>query len=215
MPQGYGPPTDPMAPAYGFPPGSNAAMPPGYGPPQGPGAPQPPGAAMPPGYGAPSGAMPPGYGGPPGGPPAGMGQPGMPGQQAAGLAPPPKPNRTMLYAGIGCLVFVLLAVLGVVASLYWLKAQSKAAVDELQRMQASASAMAGGVAPPTGPGGEPTGECLVAYRCCLAIAAKSPAGAAATQACEVFKTPSYPASVCSTALTGYRKVAEQTGVKCE
>jgi len=146
----------------------------------------------------------------------------MPGQPMPGIANSPKSNnRVFLYAGLGCGALLLLGILGTVASVMWLKSCGNAALDELQRLQASASAMAAGASAPAGSGaqansaGELTGDCVVAYRCCVAIASKSPAGAAATQACEVFKTPAYPGAVCSSALGGYRKVAAQTGVKCD
>jgi hypothetical protein len=185
-------------------------MPPGYG-----GAPPGQGNGMPPGYG---GGMPPGYGGPPGVPPGSNAPQAMPGQYPPGLAQPPKSNRMLLIAGLGCGLFLLLAIAAVVVGVFWLKARGNAAVEELQRLQASASAIPNMPLAPessAASAGALTGDCLVAYRCCQAIASKSPAGAAAIQACEVLKTPGYPVAICSSALAGYRKVAEQTGVKCE
>ncbi len=183
---------------------------------------------MPPGYGgAPpgqqGGGVPPGYGGgAPGAPPGFNAPQAMPGQNPPGLAQPPKSNRMLLIAGLGCGMILLLGIAAAVAGVFWLKAQGNAAIEDLQRLQASASAIPNmplapesSAAATTNPSAALAGDCLVAYRCCLAIAAKSPVGAAATQACEVLKSPGYPVAICSTALTGYRKVAEQTGVKCE
>lgn len=188
----------------------------GAGSPAGAGG-TPPGYGAPPGYGGPpfgQAGQPPGYGGGPGaGPPYGPSGPNSPGG-----GPPSKNNRVLLLAGIGCGVFVLLVVAAVVAGVFWLKSRGNAVIEELERVQASASAIVAQPGLPPGsvaPGAEPTGDCLLAYQCCLAIAAKSPSGVDAVQACEVFKRPAYPLAVCSSALVGYRTVAAQAGIKCE
>jgi hypothetical protein len=174
-----------------------------------------------PGQPAGAGGTPPAYGGPPGATPGAYVPQGAPGHVTPGLAQPPKTNRTLLIVGMGCGLFLLIAVAAVVAVLFWLKSRSNAVIEDLQRLQASASAMAAVSEPPSGPSApansvvDMSGDCKLAYACCGAIAAKSPAGAAAAQACQVFKTSGYPQSTCSLALSGYRKVAEQAGVKCE
>lgn len=157
----------------------------------------------------PGGGIPPGYG--PANPPH-----GIPGQQPSLQAVAPKSNRTLLWLGIGCGGFMLLGVAAVVIAVLWLKTRTNDAIEELQQLQTSAlpvpapatsAAEAGNVAL--------TGDCRVAHSCCRLIAEKSTAGAAALQACEVFRTAAYPQVTCSAALVGYRKAAEALGLRCE
>lgn len=159
---------------------------------------QPPGGAVPPGYGS---ANPPH---------------GIPGQQPVGQAAAPKSNRTLLWLGIGCGGFMLLGVVAVVVAVLWLKTRTNDAIEELQKLQSSALPVP---AAPTSAAdtanGALTGDCKVAHSCCRLIAEKSTAGAAALQACEVFKTAAYPQVTCSAALAGYRKAAEALGLRCE
>jgi hypothetical protein len=165
--------------------------------------------------------MPPGYGSAPGAPPGAYVPQGAPGQYVPGTAQPPKSNRMMLFAGLGCGLLLLIALVGAVAAFFWFKARSNAAIDDLQRLQASASANLELPQPPSGPaaGVEPgkalAADCAAAYGCCRAIATKTNSAAAAVQACEVLKIPGYPEASCTAALAGYRKPAEALGIKCQ
>jgi hypothetical protein len=165
--------------------------------------------------------MPPGYGAPPGAPPGAYPPQGFAGQYVPGTAQPPKSNRTMLYAGLGCGFLLLVVLGGAVAAFFWVKARSNAAIEDLQRLQASASANLEAPQPPslTGGGIEPSralsGDCAIAYGCCRAIAGKSDSAAAAVQACEVLKIAGYPQASCTAALANYRKAAEVLGLKCQ
>lgn len=193
------------------------------GPPGGYGGP-------PPGYGGPYGAPP----GAPPGPPAGGAPPGgmpYPGAGYPGMQPPPnvpdkggKKGQMWLALGLGCGLLLLLAIGATVGALFWLKNRSGALVEDIQRQMASASANTEGTSAPSpvpgaaGPvtaGGEPSGDCRLAYSCCRAIATKSTGNEAAVQACEVFKMAGYPQASCSSAMTGYRQVAKAIGVACE
>jgi hypothetical protein len=174
----------------------------------------------PPGYGGPYGA-PPGHpaGGPP---PAGMpsqgGPGGYPGAPTPGNLPEKsgKKGQVWLALGLGCGFLLLLAIGGTVAGLFWLRNRSNAFTEEIRQQMASASAFPGGSAlPPSAVGGEPQGDCRIAYNCCRVIATKSTGNEAAVQACEVFKMPGYPQASCSSALSGYREVAKAIGVACE
>jgi hypothetical protein len=159
---------------------------------------QPPGGVVPPGYGS---ANPP---------------QGFPGQQPVGLAASPKSNRALLWLGIGCGGFMLLGVAAVVIAVFWLKTRTNDAIDELQKLQSSALALPALSAVVAEPGSaELSGDCKIAHSCCQLIAEKSTAGAAALQACEVFKTAAYPQVTCAAALAGYRKAAEALGLRCE
>lgn len=160
---------------------------------------QPPGGAVPPGYGS---AHPP---------------QGIPGQQPVGLAASPKSNRTLLWVGIGCGGFMLLGAAAVVIAVLWLKTRTNDAIEELQKLQSSALPVPALAASGTAEAGSGalTGDCRLAHSCCRLIAEKSTAGAAAIQACEVFKTAAYPQVTCTAALAGYRKAAEALGLRCE
>lgn len=162
-----------------------------------------------------AGGFPPGYGGaPPGtsGPQAAWGN----AQPPAGLAPPPKSKQVLLLVGIGCGLFLLIAVAAVVAGVVWLKSSANSAVSDLEKLRSAASAMAS--AGPGAPGAvakDLTGDCLLAYQCCRTIATKTTSSAAAADACELFKTAGYPQATCSVTLTGYRRTAELAGARCD
>jgi uncharacterized membrane protein len=110
---------------------------------------------------------------------------------------------------------MLLAVAAIAAVVFWLKSRSEAAVEDLRRLEASASALVSAVPVPAGAPVALSGDCLLAYQCCVAIAAKATANSAAIQACEVFKTARYPEAACSVTLSGYRKTAGLAGVRCD
>ncbi|HEY5955928.1 MAG TPA: hypothetical protein VIV60_05220 [Polyangiaceae bacterium] len=139
-----------------------------------------------------------------------------PAAQGAFSAPQPPNNRRLLVAlGIGCGITMLLAVAAIVAVVFWLKSRSESTVEELRRLEASATVLATSLAPSSNIGGSLMGDCLLAYQCCLTIATRTTSNGAATQACEVFKTARYPEAACQVTLAGYRKTAELVGAHCD
>lgn len=162
----------------------------------------------------PGGGVPPGYGGPAQQPPYGMN--GMPGQQPpAGLASAPKPNRTLLWLGIGCGSLLLFAVGIAVAGVLWFRARTNSAIEELQKLQAGAASGVPALSVSSASGRELSGDCKAAHACCRAIAAKSTASAEAVAACELFRSAGYPEATCTASLVGYRKAAEALGIRCQ
>ncbi len=207
-----------MSQQYPGQPGGFGGQPPGYG---GPPAGAPPGGGgypPPGGYGPPPGPPPGGYAPPPGGyaPPPGFGAPPAP----MGPVPmAPAKSGAMMWVGIGCGIFVLLALVGVGVAIWWFQRVSREAVHDFGQQLASASAAVSQLsAPPSSAAGSPAGagaECTKARSCCLAIVEKTAAGAQAATACEAFQNPALPTLACTQALEGYRKVAQPLGVSCD
>jgi hypothetical protein len=110
---------------------------------------------------------------------------------------------------------MLLAVVAIVAVVFWLKSRSESTLEDLRRIEASASLLATSLAPTPNVVVPLEGDCLLAFRCCQSIATKTTSNAAATQACEIFKTARYPEAACQVTLAGYRKTAELVGVHCD
>jgi hypothetical protein len=180
----------------------------GGGPPfRGPGGPGQPGPQQAPGYGpaSPQGHYPhpyqhpaPGYVGP-----------GAP----QGFTPPPKRSKGMLYAGLGCLVFLLLAGGGAVAFFFWGYKKAQSAFDrfstEVVQAQKDAEHAASALQQFGAPGGL---ACEQAAACCRKVMLKMN-NQAEYQRCDAFLSAATVA--CQLQLAAFSVAAQNLGLACE